>query len=121
MQNLQLPDSEDLISYRDKLENLNMQLSWVGQGMPEPYLIHLAQTQLKYPDMTRTLRLFKSQTQLLVPPSALSRISSWDLNVLIASRAYLWWCCNYISSSETLQITLIFCGWWLLSRRVQII
>jgi hypothetical protein len=24
-----------------------MQLSWVGQGMPESYLIHLAQVQLK--------------------------------------------------------------------------
>jgi len=42
MQNLQLSDSEDLV-YKDKLENLNLQLSWVGQGMPEPYLIHLAQ------------------------------------------------------------------------------
>jgi len=47
MQNLQLPDSKDLSKYRDKLENLNLQLSWVGQGMPESYLIHLAQTQLK--------------------------------------------------------------------------
>ncbi len=43
MQNLQLSDSEDLNVYKDKLENLNLQLSWVGQGMPEPYLIHLAQ------------------------------------------------------------------------------
>jgi len=47
MQNLQLSDSEDLNVYKDKLENLNLQLSWVGQGMPEPYLIHLAQHQLK--------------------------------------------------------------------------
>jgi len=47
LQNLQLPDSDDLSKYRDKLENLNMQLSWVGQVMPEPYLIHLAQNQLK--------------------------------------------------------------------------
>jgi hypothetical protein len=44
---LQLQDSGDLNIYRDKLENLNLQLSWVGQGMPESYLIHLAQLQLK--------------------------------------------------------------------------
>jgi hypothetical protein len=42
IQNLQLQDSEDLNIYRDKLENLNLQLSWVGQGMPESCLIHLA-------------------------------------------------------------------------------
>jgi hypothetical protein len=47
MQNLQLSDSEDLIVYRDKLENLNFQLSWVGQGILESYLIHLAQYQPK--------------------------------------------------------------------------
>jgi hypothetical protein len=47
MQNLQLLDNEDLSVYKDKLENLNLQLSWVGQGMPESYLIHLAQSQLK--------------------------------------------------------------------------
>jgi hypothetical protein len=29
------------------MENLNLQLSWEGQGMPEPYLIRLAQHQLK--------------------------------------------------------------------------
>jgi hypothetical protein len=29
------------------LENRNLQLSWVGQGMPESYLFHLAQSQLK--------------------------------------------------------------------------
>jgi hypothetical protein len=45
MQNLQLSDSEDLNVYKDKLGNLNLQLSWVGQGMPELYLIHLAQHQ----------------------------------------------------------------------------
>ena len=45
MQNLQLSDSEDLNVYKDKLENLNLQLTWVGQGMPELYLIHLAQHQ----------------------------------------------------------------------------
>jgi len=44
---LQLPDHDDLSKYKDKLETLNMQLAWVGQGMPESYLIHLAQTQLK--------------------------------------------------------------------------
>jgi len=47
MQNLQLPDSDNLSKYKDKLENLNLQLSWVSQGMPESYLIHLAQSQLK--------------------------------------------------------------------------
>ncbi len=47
MQNLQLLDSENLNTYRDKLENLSLQLSWVGQGMPESYLIHLAQHPLK--------------------------------------------------------------------------
>jgi hypothetical protein len=47
MQNLQLHDSDDLSKYKDKLENLNLQLSWVGQGIPESYLIHRAQTQLK--------------------------------------------------------------------------
>jgi hypothetical protein len=46
LQSLQLHDNEDLSTYKDKMENLNMQLSWVGQGMPESYLIHLAQTQL---------------------------------------------------------------------------
>jgi len=43
LHNLQLPESEDLSKYKDKLENLNMQFSGVGQGMPESYLIHLAQ------------------------------------------------------------------------------
>jgi len=47
MQNLQLHDSDDLSKYKDKLDNLNLQLSWVGQGMLESYLIHLAQSQLK--------------------------------------------------------------------------
>jgi hypothetical protein len=47
VQNLQLLDSEDLSIYKDKLENLNLQLSWVGQGMHESYFIHLAQHQLK--------------------------------------------------------------------------
>jgi len=47
MQSLQLSDSEDLSIYRDKLENLNLQLSWVGQGMNESYPLHLAQHQLK--------------------------------------------------------------------------
>jgi len=45
MQILQLLDIEDLSVYHEKLENLNLQLSWVGQGMPESYLIHLAQSQ----------------------------------------------------------------------------
>jgi hypothetical protein len=35
LQNLQLPDSNNLSKYKHKMENLNMQLSWVGQGMPE--------------------------------------------------------------------------------------
>jgi hypothetical protein len=30
MQNLQLLDNEDLSTYKDELENLNFQLSWVG-------------------------------------------------------------------------------------------
>jgi hypothetical protein len=47
LHNLQLPDSDDLSKYKDKLENFNMQLAWVGQGMPGSYLIHLAQNQLK--------------------------------------------------------------------------
>jgi hypothetical protein len=47
MHSLQLLDTEDLSVYREKLENLNLQLSWVGQGMPESYLIHLSQSQLK--------------------------------------------------------------------------
>ncbi len=47
LQSLQLQDNEDLSTYKDKMDNLNMQLSWVGQGMPESYLIHLAQVQLR--------------------------------------------------------------------------
>jgi hypothetical protein len=46
MQNLVLLDTEDLSSYKDKLENYNLQLSWVGQEMSSSFLVHLAQTQL---------------------------------------------------------------------------
>jgi hypothetical protein len=40
-----------------------MQLAWVGQGMLESYLIHLAQTQLKHLTTPKTLTLFKFQIQ----------------------------------------------------------
>jgi hypothetical protein len=46
MQTLTLLDTEDLNIYRDKLENYNLQLSWVGQDMSPSFLVHLAQTQL---------------------------------------------------------------------------
>jgi hypothetical protein len=47
MQHLTLLDAEDLSVYKDKLENLNLQLTWVGQGMSEGHLVYLAQLQLK--------------------------------------------------------------------------
>jgi hypothetical protein len=46
MQALVLLDTEDLSVYRDKLENYNLQLSWVNQDMSSSFLVHLAQTQL---------------------------------------------------------------------------
>jgi hypothetical protein len=46
MQSLVLADTEDLSSYRDKLENYNLQLSWVGQEMSLSFLVYLAQSQL---------------------------------------------------------------------------
>jgi hypothetical protein len=46
MQALVLLDTEDLSVYRDKLENYNLQLSWVNQDMSPSFLVHLAQTQL---------------------------------------------------------------------------
>jgi hypothetical protein len=46
MQTLQLQDYEDLNVYRDKLENFNLQLSWVGQEMSSSFLVFLAQSQL---------------------------------------------------------------------------
>jgi hypothetical protein len=46
MQNLVLLDTEDLSTYKDKHDNYNLQLSWVGQEMSPSFLIHLAQTQL---------------------------------------------------------------------------
>ncbi len=46
MQSLQLLDSEDLHIYKGKLENYNLQLSWVGQEMSPSFILHLAQTQL---------------------------------------------------------------------------
>jgi hypothetical protein len=46
MQNLELLDSEDLNTYKDKLENFNLQLSWVGQEMSPSFLVFLAQSQL---------------------------------------------------------------------------
>jgi hypothetical protein len=47
MQALVLLDTEDLSVYRDKLENYNLQLSWVNQDMSPSFLVHLAQTQLR--------------------------------------------------------------------------
>jgi hypothetical protein len=47
MQNLTLLDTEDLSVFKDKLENLNLQLTWVGQGMSDSDLVYLAQLQLK--------------------------------------------------------------------------
>jgi hypothetical protein len=46
MQSLTLVDTEDLSVYRDKLENYNLQLSWVGQEMSPSFLVYLAQSQL---------------------------------------------------------------------------
>jgi hypothetical protein len=46
MQSLELLDSEDLSSYKNKLENYNLQLSWVGQEMSPSFLVFLAQSQL---------------------------------------------------------------------------
>jgi len=65
---LQLHDSDDLSKYKDKLENLNLQLSWIGQGMPESYLIHQAQTQLKTSRYGKDIELYKFRTPHLVPP-----------------------------------------------------
>jgi hypothetical protein len=39
-------ETEDLSVYKDKLENYNLQLSWVGQERSPSFLVHLAQTQL---------------------------------------------------------------------------
>jgi len=47
IQSLELLDTEDLCVYHDKLENLHLQLSWVGQGMSESHIVYLAQTHLK--------------------------------------------------------------------------
>jgi len=46
MQSLTLVDTEDLSVYQDKLENYNLQLSWVGQEMSPSFLVYLAQSQL---------------------------------------------------------------------------
>jgi len=46
MQSLTLADTEDLSIYRDKLENYNLQFSWVGQEMSPSVLVYLAQSQL---------------------------------------------------------------------------
>jgi hypothetical protein len=46
MQSIALADTEDLSTYRDKLENYNLQLSWVGQEMSPSFLVYLAQSQL---------------------------------------------------------------------------
>jgi hypothetical protein len=46
MQSLELLDHEDLSVYKTKLENFNLQLSWVGQEMSPSFLVFLAQSQL---------------------------------------------------------------------------
>jgi hypothetical protein len=46
MQSLTLADTEELSVYKDKLENYNLQLSWVGQEMSPFFLVFLAQSQL---------------------------------------------------------------------------
>jgi hypothetical protein len=46
MQALELLDIEYLSVYKDKLENYNLQLSWLGQEMSPSFLVHLAQMQL---------------------------------------------------------------------------
>jgi hypothetical protein len=46
MQSLELLDTEDLSSYKNKLKNYNLQLSWVGQEMSPSFLVFLAQSQL---------------------------------------------------------------------------
>jgi hypothetical protein len=46
MQSLELHDHEDLSVYKNKLENFNLQLSWVGQEMSPSFLVFLAQSQL---------------------------------------------------------------------------
>jgi hypothetical protein len=46
MQSLTLVDTEELSVYKDKLENYNLQLSWVGQEMSPSFLVFLAQSQL---------------------------------------------------------------------------
>ncbi len=46
MQSLELHDSEDLSVYKDKLENYNLQLLWVGQEMSNSFLVFLVQFKL---------------------------------------------------------------------------
>jgi hypothetical protein len=46
MQTLVLLDTKDLSVCKDKLENYNLQLLWVGQEMSPSFLVHLAQTQI---------------------------------------------------------------------------
>jgi hypothetical protein len=46
MQSLELHNHEDLSVYKNKLENFNLQLSWVGQEMSPSFLVFLAQSQL---------------------------------------------------------------------------
>jgi len=47
MQTLKLLDMEDPSIYKAKLENLNLHLTWVGQGMSDAHLVYLTQLQLK--------------------------------------------------------------------------
>jgi hypothetical protein len=45
MQMLELLDTEDFSIHQDKLENYNLQLSWVRQEMSSSFLVFLAQSQ----------------------------------------------------------------------------
>jgi hypothetical protein len=89
MQNLTLLDTEDLSVFKDKLENLNLQLTWVGQGMRESHLVYLAQLQLKksrYKTDNEAHRSPILQLELLFAPYLTSILY---LNALIAYGDFL--------------------------------
>jgi hypothetical protein len=82
MQNLTLLDTEDLSVFKDKLENLNLQLTWVGQGLSESHLVYLAQLQLKKSRYKTGIEAHRSpilQLELLFAPyfSSCSTIFPW--------------------------------------------
>jgi hypothetical protein len=61
MQNLTLADTEDLSTYWDKLENYNLQRSWVSQEMSPSFIVYLAQSQVSkshYQKDIEALQLF---------------------------------------------------------------